>query len=167
MDSESLHCLTQRLGTSCCQAGIRVATAESCTGGQLAELITRIPGSSSWFDCGLVSYSNSAKQEQLGVAAYIINKYGAVSEPTAIAMVKGLLTVAHAELGVSITGVAGPTGGGKLVGTVCIAWHERRSGYIHSTEIQFTGNRLAIREKACKKALQGLIETAEDIYKKG
>lgn len=136
-----------------------LVTAESCTGGGLAEILTRIPGSSAWFECGFVSYSNESKNELLSVSLDTLQQYGSVSEETAIAMAEGALENSHADYSVSITGIAGPDGGteDKPVGTVCFAWCKRgESG--STTQICFDGDRLKVREQACMLAMQGLID---------
>ncbi len=149
----------QRLAQLLIQSGLSVVTAESCTGGQLSEIMTRIPGSSTWFDCGFVTYSNKAKQELLHVPESIIKEYGAVSEETAIAMAEGALGNSHADVSVAITGIAGPDGGSedKPVGTVCLAWSMKNAG-TQATRIHFEGDRLKVRDQSCMLALQGLIE---------
>lgn len=136
-----------------------LATAESCTGGGLAEILTRIPGSSSWFERGFVTYSNEAKQEMLDVPFDTLQQYGAVSEETASAMARGAVENSQADFGVSITGIAGPDGGteDKPVGTVCLGWYKRDTGVI-TTRIHFDGDRLKVREQSCLLAIQGLID---------
>ena len=140
--------------TSC-----KLVTAESCTGGGLAEILTRIPGSSVWFERGFVTYSNEAKQELLSVPFKTLEQFGAVSEETASAMVKGAVDNSRADYGISITGVAGPDGGTeeKPVGMVCLGWYKRNAEG-HTTQIHFSGDRLAIREQSCLLAMQGLID---------
>jgi nicotinamide-nucleotide amidase len=137
----------------------KLVTAESCTGGGLAEILTRIPGSSAWFERGFVSYSNESKNELLSVSFKTLEQFGAVSEETAIAMAEGALENSHADYSVSITGIAGPDGGTqeKPVGTVCFAWCKRNQGG-NTTRIQFDGDRLKVREQACMLALQGLLD---------
>ena len=137
----------------------KVATAESCTGGGLAEILTRIPGSSAWFERGFVTYSNEAKQEMLGVPFATIQQYGAVSEGTASAMARGAVENSRADYSVAITGVAGPDGGSedKPVGTVCLGWYKRGNGGT-TTRILFDGDRLKVREQSCLLAIQGLID---------
>lgn len=137
----------------------KLVTAESCTGGGLAEILTRIPGSSAWFERGFVTYSNEAKQELLSVPLETLEKFGAVSEETASAMAKGAVENSRADYGVSITGVAGPDGGTKEkpVGTVCLGWYKRHEGG-STTRIQFEGDRIKIREQSCLLAMQGLID---------
>jgi nicotinamide-nucleotide amidase len=139
--------------------GLRCAVAESCTGGRLADVLTERPGSSQWFDRGFVTYSNEAKEEMLGVSKTILEQYGAVSEPTAQAMASGAMAQSHAQVSVSITGIAGPSGGTpeKPVGTVWIAWAGGFSP-VESRCYVFSGNRLEIRERAVQAALQGLIQ---------
>ncbi len=125
--------------------GLAIATAESCTGGLLAARITDIPGSSGYFDRGVVTYSNEAKAELLGVPAETIAKHGAVSEPVALAMAEGVRRMAGVDLGVGITGVAGPTGGTqeKPVGLVWIAL--AHAGGAEARRFQFFGDRERIR----------------------
>lgn len=137
----------------------KLATAESCTGGGLAEILTRIPGSSAWFERGFVTYSNEAKQEMLDVPFDTLQQFGAVSEETASAMAKGAVEKSRADYGVSITGVAGPDGGSdeKPVGTVCFAWNKRNQGG-STTRVCFDGDRLKIRDQSCLLAMQGLVD---------
>lgn len=136
-----------------------MATAESCTGGGLAEILTRIPGSSAWFERGFVTYSNESKHELLSVPTEKLEQYGAVSEETASAMAEGALENSRADYSVAITGIAGPDGGteDKPVGTICFAWCKRGAGGT-TTRICFEGDRLKIREQACLLAMQGLLE---------
>jgi nicotinamide-nucleotide amidase len=138
---------------------LKLAVAESCTGGSLAAILTSLSGSSAWFDCGFVTYSNQAKQQMLGVSESILNSDGAVSEATACAMASGALKYSHADFSVAITGIAGPTGGTdtKPVGTVWIAWAESKQPVI-ATCYTFSGNRDAVRKAAVIEALQGLIK---------
>lgn len=142
----------------------KLATAESCTGGGLAEILTRIPGSSAWFERGFVTYSNEAKQEMLDVPLDTLQQFGAVSEETAIAMAKGALEKSHADFSVSITGIAGPDGGTeeKPVGTVCFAWCKRNEGG-NTTSIHFKGDRIKVREQSCLLAMQGIIDMLQKV----
>ena len=112
-----------RLGTLLSNEQLKLVTAESCTGGWVAQSLTAIAGSSAWFDRGFVTYSNEAKQEMLGVPADTLAEHGAVSQPVAVAMAEGALRNSRADWAVAITGIAGPTGGSpqKPVGTVCFA----------------------------------------------
>jgi len=154
--------MTEQLGRLLLMNNLMLATAESCTGGGLAEMITRIPGSSAWFERGFVTYSNNAKQEMLGVDHDTLNKHGAVSEQTACAMVEGALAHSHAQVSVAITGIAGPDGGTeeKPVGTVCLAW-QREGQQIQSVSVLFEGDRQQVRQQACLIALQGLVDLLE------
>ena len=154
--------LSERLGNLLLERELKLVTAESCTGGGLAEIITRIPGSSNWFERGFVTYSNEAKQELLGVPFNTIEQFGAVSEETAVAMAEGALDNSHADISVSITGIAGPDGGSadKPVGSVCFAWSQRDME-THATRTVFKGDRMQIRLQACMMALQGLIDRIE------
>ncbi len=138
----------------------RLATAESCTGGLIAAVCTDLAGSSDWFECGFVTYSNAAKSHMLDVPAALIAAHGAVSEPVARAMAAGARARAGVELSVAVTGVAGPGGGSpaKPVGTVWLAW---RSPTAERCELhRFDGDRAAVRQATLAVALQGLIDLA-------
>ncbi len=162
MDNAFIETQAERLGKMLLDQNLKLVTAESCTGGGLAEIITRIPGSSNWFERGFVTYSNESKQELLGISFEILQQYGAVSEKTAVAMAEGALDNSHANISVSITGIAGPDGGSddKPVGTVCFAWSQR-SMETRSARTVFKGDRLHIRHQACLMALQGLLDHLE------
>lgn len=153
--------LAAQLGQALNGSGKVIATAESCTGGWIAQVITSVPGSSVWFDRGFVTYSNTAKREMLGVEAKILSEFGAVSEQTAIAMALGALNHSPAQLTVAVTGIAGPGGGtpDKPLGTVCVAWAERDREPIAATH-RFHGDRAAVRRQSVVVALQGLLERA-------
>ena len=155
---EELNSLSQRVGTALQKAALTLATAESCTGGWVAEVVTQIAGSSGWFECGFVSYSNAAKTRLLGVAAATISAYGAVSETTAAEMALGALTHSTADVALSVTGIAGPDGGSadKPVGTVCFAWC-RRNGMPQTASHYFAGDRTSVRHQAVAFALEGLL----------
>ena len=131
-----------------------LAVAESCTGGWLAKVCTDLPGSSRWFDRGLVTYSNTAKSELLGVPAETIREYGAVSEQTVSAMVQGLLKGNQLDWGIAISGVAGPDGGTEQnpVGTVWFAWLEKGRAPVTSRQ-EFAGDRNNVREQSVEFAL--------------
>ena len=154
-----LDTLAQQLAEIADVNDIMISTAESCTGGGLAEVITRVSGSSKWFDRGFVTYSNQAKMDMLGVHASTLDQHGAVSEQTAEEMATGALNHSLADIAVSITGVAGPTGGSpdKPVGTVCLAWANRQN-HLQSTRVLFDGDRISIREQSALMAMQGIIE---------
>jgi nicotinamide-nucleotide amidase len=147
----------------CRKAGLKIATAESCTGGLIAGLLTEIPGSSAVVERGLVVYSNEAKQELLGIAAETIERHGAVSEATARAMAEGALERSHADLAVSVTGVAGPDGGtaSKPVGLVHFAC-ARRGAATAAREARFGDiGRENVRLASVRVALE-LLEAAAD-----
>jgi len=161
MDAE-LSALAAELGGRLKQTARLLATAESCTGGDLAQALTALPGSSAWFERGFVTYSNLSKQEMLGVPADTLARHGAVSAAVARAMAEGALTHSRADLAVAITGIAGPGGGGadKPVGTVFIAW----AGKQRETQFQqyaFEGDRGRVRRQSVLAAVQGLLRTLE------
>jgi nicotinamide-nucleotide amidase len=139
--------------------GLKLVTAESCTGGWVAQAVTAISGSSDWFDRGFVTYSNDAKREMLGVRAETLDRSGAVSEETAVEMVRGALAASRAQVAVSITGVAGPTGGTatKPVGMVCFGW-ALAGGGADATTRHFAGDRSEVRRQSVLFALQGVLE---------
>lgn len=140
-----------------------LATAESCTGGLIAKTLTDIAGSSGWFERGVVSYSNLAKQQLLGVPETLLERFGAVSGETARAMAEGLLREAPVDWAISVTGIAGPGGGSdeKPVGTVWIAW-ARRGRDAQARLFRFDGDREAVREQTLQAALAGLMERLLD-----
>lgn len=163
MDAQ-LVSLSEQLGQICQQHGLTVATAESCTGGWAAQVITHTAGSSAWFDRGFVTYANAAKTDMLGVRSITIEVFGAVSLETASEMAAGALKNSNALISMSITGIAGPTGGSaeKPVGTVCFGWCVK--GNLPSCERQwFAGDRETIRRQAVIHALTGLIERARNM----
>ena len=153
--------LAAELGQALAARGEFAATAESCTGGLVAGAITAIAGSSGWFDRGFVTYTNAAKTEILGVDPAALERNGAVSEATAIAMAEGALRASRADVAVAVTGIAGPAGGtsAKPVGTVCFAW-ARRGGLATAATRHFSGTRDDVREASVIFALQGLMEKA-------
>ncbi len=137
--------------------GQRLVTAESCTGGLIAAACTDLAGSSDWFERGMVSYSNAAKTELLGVPAPLIDQHGAVSEPVARAMAAGALAHAQADWAVAVTGVAGPGGGSaaKPVGLVWLAWAGPAG--VQAERQHFAGDRAAVRQATVRCALHGLL----------
>lgn len=153
--------LAAQLGAACQAAGLRVATAESCTGGGVAEAITRLPGSSAWFQGGVVAYANDVKVALLGVHPRTLSTHGAVSEAVAAEMARGASSKAGADLGVGVTGIAGPGGAsaGKPLGTVWIAW-SGVGGAVHTRLKRFEGDREAVRRQAVEAALEGLVRLA-------
>ncbi len=135
-----------------------LVTAESCTGGWIAEAITSAPGSSAWFDRGFVTYSNLAKQQMLDVDPSLIALHGAVSEATVRAMVEGALIHSSADIALAVSGIAGPDGGtaDKPVGTVCFAWGSRHGATRFSMQ-RFNGDRYLVRRLSVITALSGLL----------
>ncbi|MEW6331028.1 MAG: CinA family protein [Pseudomonadota bacterium] len=139
--------------------GLMLTTAESCTGGWVAQIMTSIAGSSEWFERGFVAYTNLAKREMLGVKTTILSRHGAVSEPTARAMAEGALAHSHAQVALAITGIAGPSGGTpeKPVGTVCFAWAGKKRD-TRSIKQVFSGDRESVRRQSVAIVLQGLLD---------
>jgi nicotinamide-nucleotide amidase len=135
-----------------------LVTAESCTGGWVAQAVTSVAGSSEWFERGYVTYSNAAKREALGVRAATLARHGAVSEPTAREMARGALKRSRGTIALSVTGIAGPGGGspGKPVGTVCFAWAQGRK--IRSETRRYKGGRRNIRQRSVVHALHGVLK---------
>lgn len=156
------HELATRLAGVLRYTGLRLVSAESCTGGGLAHAVTAVAGSSGWFERGFVTYSNDSKRELLGVSTDTLERFGAVSEQTAVAMAVGALQHSHGDISVAVTGIAGPDGGSdeKPVGTVCLAWSQR-NGPTRSTRVLLPGDRDAIRDQSVALALQGLLDLIE------
>jgi nicotinamide-nucleotide amidase len=154
-----LHQLASELGDRMLARGWMLATAESCTGGWISQLITSIPGSSHWYERGFITYSNAAKTEMLGVPDETLAAHGAVSEETASAMAAGALSHSHAQAALAVTGIAGPGGGTpkKPVGLVCYGW-ALADGTVMSSTCRLDGDREEIRSRAVAAALRGLIE---------
>jgi nicotinamide-nucleotide amidase len=140
-----------------------LVTAESCTGGWIAKALTDLSGSSAWFDGGIVSYSNAAKESLLGVRRETLERTGAVSQETALEMVSGVLDRFGAGVAVAVTGIAGPTGGSpeKPVGTVWIGW-KRRGLEARARLFHFDGDREAVRRQTVAAALSGIREMLTD-----
>ena len=138
--------------------GWRLSTAESCTGGLVAAMITALAGSSEWFERGYITYSNQAKSEDIDVSQNLIEQYGAVSDQVARAMSIGAKQNSGSDIALSITGIAGPTGGSpeKPVGTVCFAWVLANDQMISETK-HFEGDRQQIRQQACDFSLRKLL----------
>lgn len=154
----ALQHLAKLLGEGLIAKHLTVCTAESCTGGWIAKCLTDIAGSSAWFDCGIATYSNQAKQTFLQVRSETLKSHGAVSRETVLEMVSGALNASNASLAVAVTGIAGPSGGlpGKPVGTVWIAWKKRE----HNPKAEvfyFEGDREAVRRQTVAVALHGCI----------
>jgi nicotinamide-nucleotide amidase len=150
--------LARSVGKRLLSGGVRLATAESCTGGWIAKVMTDIAGSSAWFECGFVAYSNDAKVRDLGVSPQTLRVHGAVSEPTVWEMAQGALRVSGAEIAVSVSGIAGPDGAmpGKPVGTVWFAVAVQQGGSISLSAYgeHFPGDREAVRRRSVQYALE-------------
>jgi nicotinamide-nucleotide amidase len=147
--------------------GWRLASAESCTGGMIAAACTDLAGSSDWFERGVVSYSNDAKTDLLGVPAALLAQHGAVSEPVVRAMAEGMQRSSGVELAVAVTGIAGPGGGtpAKPVGTVWFGFARRGAdGVLHvdSERRRLDGDRAAVRRAAVEHALRGLLQRVRE-----
>ncbi|MEN2505811.1 CinA family protein [Stutzerimonas stutzeri] len=157
----SLTDLAARLGAMLNAQAAQVTTAESCTGGGIAEAITRVAGSSAWFEAGLVTYSNTQKTRLLGVPAELFDEVGAVSREVVEAMVRGAQHGSGARYAVAVSGIAGPGGGTreKPVGTVWLAWAD--GDRLATRRFLFEGDRQAVREQSVEAALVGLIQLAE------
>lgn len=160
-DEQILAQRSTELGKHLSDAGLSVTTAESCTGGWIAKVITDIAGSSVYFQRGFVTYSNDAKHTMIGVSEQTLNVSGAVSEAVVCEMAAGALKTADADLAVSVSGIAGPDGGSadKPVGTVWFGWAWRENGELRTAAHQhcFQGDRNAVRCQAVLKSLDGLI----------
>ncbi len=161
---ESLEALAAEVGSMLLSTGQKLVTAESCTGGWVAQCLTAVAGSSDWFERGFVTYSNEAKCEMLGVERETLVAHGAVSEATAAAMAAGALRHSHADWALAITGVAGPGGGSpdKPVGTVCFGW-AAADGRIEVETCRFSGSREAIRSQSVAHAMRGILQRADII----
>ncbi len=153
-----LDTLAQDVGHALQQRGLMLTTAESCTGGGVAQAITSVAGSSQWFDRGFITYTNLSKQEMLGISGETLARYGAVSEQTVCAMAENALRRSHAQMALAVTGIAGPTGGTaeKPVGTVWFAWGQENREPICVSHL-LVGDRKAIRRQAVVTALAGLL----------
>lgn len=156
--SSELTLLAEKIGKKLLADKQIITTAESCTGGWVAQTITAIAGSSAWFERGFVTYTNTAKQEMLGVLPSLLETVGAVSEEVAIAMAQGALQHSHADVSLAITGIAGPGGATehKPVGMVCFAWARRDGSAWAKTQI-FSGDRTSVRAQAVAFSLLELL----------
>ena len=150
--------LSQRLADLLLQKGLKLVTAESCTGGLIASACTDLAGSSAWFERGFVTYSNEAKTELLGVEERRLKRAGAVCEGVARAMATGALSHSLAQVAVAVTGVAGPTGGSpaKPVGTVWFGF--ALPGHVSTEKCHFDGDRAAVRAATVRHAFTRLVE---------
>ena len=159
--------LARKLASRLKDAHAVVVTAESCTGGWIAQELTAIAGSSAWFDRGFVTYSNEAKQEMLGVRQETLSRHGAVSEETATEMARGALEKGRGTVALAVTGIAGPTGGtaAKPVGTVCCAWATKGDAAgrrVRAETKRFAGDREAVRRQSVEHALAGMLELLDE-----
>ncbi|EJF30738.1 MULTISPECIES: nicotinamide-nucleotide amidase [Enterobacteriaceae] len=157
MTDSALFELSQRVGNGLGQLGATVTTAESCTGGWIAKVITDVAGSSAWFERGFVTYSNEAKHQLIGVNETTLEAYGAVSKGVVLEMAQGALAAAKADYAVSVSGIAGPDGGTpeKPVGTVWFGFADKHSRTLAKVQ-RFDGDRDAVRRQATEFALQSL-----------
>jgi len=161
-DHESIRKLAAAVVSEMTATGRAVSTAESCTGGWIAKAITDIPGSSAVFHYGVVSYSNGAKEQILGVKLDTLERYGSVSEAVVREMADGAVKLSGADIAVAVSGIAGPDGGSpqKPVGTVWFAWAVREGGRIRidTHHERFDGDRDLVRELTVAHALQGVLD---------
>ena len=157
LDGKGLEAILIQISAQLLTRGWMLATAESCTGGMIAAACTDLAGSSQWFERGFVTYSNEAKAEMLAVPPGLIEEHGAVSEPVARAMADGALAHSRAQVSLTVTSIAGPTGGteAKPVGTVWFAWCV--DGETHSEMQHFAGDRAAVRMATVRYALKRLL----------
>ena len=161
-DDAEIAALASAVGGRLLAAGLSLVAAESCTGGWIGKACTDLAGSSAWFRGGAVAYSNELKVRLLGVSPATLEAHGAVSRETALEMARGALDRLGGEVGVAVTGIAGPSGGqpGKPVGTVWFAWAARRGPALSvRAELErFPGSRDEVRRMAVCRALRGLLE---------
>ena len=159
-NDHALAVLSREVAERLLSAKRRLATAESCTGGWIAKLCTDIAGSSDWFECGFVCYSNAAKTRDLGVPEKLIESEGAVSDAVVRAMAEGAIERTDANVGIAVSGIAGPSGAvpGKPVGTVWLAWGG--AGRIDAERLQLDGDRTAVRLASVAAALRRLTAAA-------
>lgn len=158
-----MESLVSQVGQALVEHDAMVVTAESCTGGMIAEALTSIGGSTAWFDRSYVTYSYESKKEMLGVKETTIQKKGAVSHECVEEMALGALQQSHAKVSVACSGIAGPTGGSpdKPVGTVWLAWAIQGCEEVVSQSFLFDGDRQEIREKTTEAALMGIMKLLE------
>ena len=154
-----VHCDAKKLGDQLKQQHLQLVTAESCTGGQLAQTITSVPGASAWFERGFVTYSRLSKQQVLGVNQTLLNQYGSVSKEVVLAMATGALNKSPAHVSIAITGIAGPDGGtaSKPIGTVFIAC-SLKNDTTNFEQFLFQGSRQEVRLRAAEEAINMLLK---------
>ncbi len=152
--NEEVYLLAEQLGRLLTAKNMQIATAESCTGGGIAQAITEVPGSSAWFDRSFVTYNNLAKQQMLGVSEQTLSKFGAVSDATIKEMLTGALQQSVADYAIAVSGIAGPGGGtpDKPVGTVFLGWIQKPD-IIQTSRQLFSGNRQDVRSQSVVYAL--------------
>ena len=162
MADTDLYEVAEKAGRALERRGLMLATAESCTGGWIAQAVTAVPGSSAWFERGFVTYTYVSKREMLGVQGDTLEKHGAVSEAVVLEMAAGALKASHAQISVAVIGVAGPSGGTpeKPVGTICFAW-ARENGSARAETRHFEGDREAVRRQSVVYALDVLVDILE------
>ena len=156
---QELKDLAEQLGECMKVKGLMLASAESCTGGWLAKIITDIPGSSAWFTGSVVCYSNESKHSLLGVDENTLKEFGAVSGETVLELSDGLFSHTDADVAVSVSGIAGPDGGSddKPVGLVWLSWGKRDKS-VHANPFNFSGDREEVRKQSIKQALNCLLD---------
>jgi nicotinamide-nucleotide amidase len=157
-ESSRLYALAERVGKALKSRDLMLVTAESCTGGWIAQAVTMVPGSSEWFERGYVTYTYISKREMLGVKDATLDAHGAVAEEVVREMAEGALERSHAQVSVAVSGIAGPGGGtpGKPVGTVCFAW-AAKDGATRAQTVRFRGDRDAVRRLSVERALEGVL----------
>ena len=162
MADSQIYELAERVGRALKARGLMLVTAESCTGGWIAEAVTMVPGSSAWFERGFVTYTYISKREMLGVSVMTLELQGAVSERCVREMAEGALRESHAQVAIAVSGTAGPDGGTpqKPVGTVCFAWGVK-DGTIWTEVRHIPGDREAVRRQAVINALEGVLAIVE------
>ena len=156
---QELRDLAEQLGDCFKARGVKLASAESCTGGWLAKIITDIPGSSEWFTGSVVCYSNESKQSLLGVSEHALREFGAVSGETVLELADGLFARTDADVAVTVSGIAGPDGGSdeKPVGLVWLSWGKRGKS-VFARPFNFDGDREAVRKQSIEQALNCLLD---------
>ncbi len=156
----SFHSLVSQVGQALVESDAMVVTAESCTGGMIAEALTEVAGSTAWFDRAYITYSYESKREMLGVKETTVQKKGAVSEECVTEMALGALQQSHAKVSIACSGIAGPGGGtpDKPVGTVWLAWAVQGQEDVISEQFHFEGDRHSVREQTTEAALKGVLK---------
>jgi nicotinamide-nucleotide amidase len=163
LNTNKLEIISEELGDILISKGLSFTSAESCTGGWIGQSVTAIPGSSKWYGAGFITYSNIAKANILDVSKATLKSKGAVSEEVVTEMVEGALIKSGADVGVAVSGIAGPGGGSKdrPIGTVCIGWKVKNLKTVSATEL-FSGNRNEVRYATVEYTLKRLIELVRD-----